>query len=215
MGAPRLSLSQMFEIERQKNGILSLVPKIEGFVQATLRELPFCSRCGHRMRLPETEPRVFTCDHCGHTDTRPGPIVKQVAQHNVITDVFYEFMLAGVPFTNVYMYISNDDQMHARKTAWFNTYADSGMSASLSASIDYANKIWTWTNTYSAPTAPGRYVRWVGLATVGAYGAGSTFYTYATFEQIMISGTKLTSELYQTNTQTLEIVYKYIFSEAV
>jgi hypothetical protein len=215
MGAPRLSLSQMFEIERQKGGVLSLVPKIEGFVQATLRELPFCSRCGARMWLPEVEPRVFTCDHCGHTDTQPGPIVKQVAQHNVITDVFYEFMLGDTNLALVTMYISNDDQMHSRKTAWFNTYANSGASAQLSASVDYANRIWTWTNTYSAPTAPGRYVRWVGLAHIGSYGGGSTFYTYATFEQIMSSGTKLTSELYQTSTQTLEIVYKYIFSEAV
>jgi len=80
-------------------------------------------------------------------------------------------------------------------------------------SCDYANKIWTFSATFSAPTAPGRYVRWVGMAYYTYYDA-VTAYTYGRITGMAISGTKLTSELYQSSTQTLEIVYKYIFSEA-
>jgi hypothetical protein len=214
----RLTLSQILEIERQKGGLVSFVPDVKGWVQATLRELPSCIACGQRMRLVEGTAHDYVCDHCGALGSEPGPIVKQVAQHNVILPGFAIWINNGVANTllsRAELLISNDDQpTHPRKDLWFSTYANATyMDLNGTGSCDFANKIWTFSTTFSAPTAPGRYVRWVGMAYYPHYNV-VTAYTYGRITGNAISGTKLTSELYQTDTQTLEIVYKYIFTEA-
>jgi ribosomal protein L37AE/L43A len=214
----RLKLSELLEIERQQGGLACGLPKVHGWIQATLRELPFCPKCNSRMRLPDIRPCLYICDSCGYSTSEHGSIIKQVAQENIIYETWYLFQFVWSTTTilknNMNIAISNDDQpIHPKKTVWYNTYANIFTQAA-TASIDYANKIWTYTCTFSAPTAPGRYVRLIGLYAPSYGGGGVDAYTYG-HAIVMNSGTKLTSEIYQTNTQTLEIVYKYVFSEAV
>jgi len=211
----RLTLSEMLEIEHQRGGLLGL-PVIHGWVQATLRELPVCD-CGTRMRLLDERPCRYLCDACGRSTTDGGPIVKQVAQKNIVYNELWIFLMLGWASgtwfqANNSIIISNDDQpVHAHRAVWYATYADA-YAVGAAATIDYTNKIWTMTATFSAPTAPGRYVRLIGVRTY--HDAGVNYATYGRCIGTMASGTKLTSELYQTSTQTLEIVYKYVFSQA-
>jgi len=213
--APRLSLSQIMAIERSKGS--PAAPRIKGWLQATTRRLPDCPRCGTRVRFDE--PRQdYVCDACGLGEgIDKGPIVKQVAQNNLITrelwpTLLYESYGAGYYLSSMRVFLSNDDTgVHELKgiiEQSANGTVNSGyISWALNTTLEYG----TFTYTFTAPASP-RTVRQVGL-----YKGNANFQSSASAAnwklQIVQSVTELTSEIVQGTSDTFEVVYKYQFSE--
>ena len=88
--APRLSLGQIMAISKSQG----LVPRIKGWVQGTTHKLPDCPRCGTVVRFDEPT-QDYVCDSCDLDEgIVRGPVVRQVAQKNLITRDFWSLGLA-------------------------------------------------------------------------------------------------------------------------
>lgn len=217
----RLTASQVMDLYR-KSGGGSLLPRIKGWVQCTTRELPFCKSCGHRLSW-DAQMQAYICEVCTQQRgglvlpaelVEPGKIVQQCAQENMILRPLWPWLTLynyGSPQMTVARIglSSHDRDAHELWSYILTNYANTAISTSISASVNFAGKYWTFSYTFGAPTAPGRTIRVLGL---GPQADEGTSYTY-TRGWIAVTLTRLTSSIYQSNTQTFEVVYKFTFVE--
>jgi hypothetical protein len=217
---PRLGLSELMAMSQDKG----LIPRVKGWVQGTLRRLPDCPRCGasavagdkQAVRFDE-ELQLYVCDSCGLTGEEaisPGPIVKQVAQENLITREFWQCLwydYYGIQYiSEMRIFISNDDTgVHEMKGIAINTMNGTG-SANRTASKNTTEEYYTYTYTFTAP-ASARIIRQIGMSKMGGWQANGH---NANWKNLIASSvTELSSAIEQGTTETFEVVYKYQFSE--
>lgn len=141
-------------------------------------------------------------------DIATGRIKQQVSQHNLITAAYFQLLYYGdLAWTPLHIVISNDaEDPHYNAHVSFSTFQDTA-SESCARSLDYANKVATFSYSFVGVTAPGRTVSWVGLA----FGTVYPYYTYCKTHTPVFACVKLNSSVYQTPTDSLEIVYRLNF----
>lgn len=217
--APRLGLGQIMTINKSQG----LLPRIRGWVQGTTRRLPDCPRCG-ASAVSGDEPAVrfnepsqdHVCDACGlGGGIEKGPIVRQVAQKNLITREFWQVLLYNyygpANIGKMIVFISNDDTgVHELKGIAETTMNGTVNSGEITASKNTVAEYYTYTYTFSAP-GTNRVIRQIGMNRFGGfYGSASN----ANWKMLIANSvTELSSEIPQSTTETFEVVYKYQFSE--
>lgn len=163
--------------------------------------------------LQRTQARPMLPGISGHVtatlrDIATGRVKQQVSQNNLILASYFQFLYFGdQSLTPLYIVISNDAEdpnYYAHMS--FSTFQDTE-SASCTRSLDYANKIYTYSYSFVGVTAPGRTVSWVGLANELV----NTYNTYCKAHYPIFACVKLNSSVYQTPTDSLEIVYRLNF----
>lgn len=216
-----LKASQVFDLFR-KSGGGTVLPQVKGWVQCTLRELPRCKECGDRLEW-DAPLQTYSCPACNArrglflpaVAAAPGEIVCQHSQHNDVLRTFWKYWFnyyygARNLSTVCRIFLSNHNQpIHELWSEFVATYANTCASSVLTATKNYAGKYWTYNYTFAAPTAPGRTIRIVSLGT-GEDQAVS--YTYCRYWN-GLAATKLSSDIYQSSTQTFEVVYRLTFVE--
>jgi ribosomal protein S27AE len=200
---PKLSLSQIMAMSRDKG---PLPVKVKGWVQGTKRLLPDCPRCG-KMVFFDEKLQDHICTNCGlDKDIPKGPIVQQVAQHNLLTREFFPMWWFNDQGPgSLYIFIGNDDTgVHELKTIMEDT--SGGTSSVVAAVINTVSEFWTYSFTFGAP-GTARTIRQVGTARYSRYLFGQWRW------QCAASMTELSSEIEQGTAETFEVVYKFQFSE--
>ena len=180
----RLSLGDIRAIHRQQ-GALSFIPKITGYVQATKR------------------------------DINTGEITGSIAEHNLVTSAPFDWWAEEWDrrlYINRYIFISNEvDQPDSWKSIYYNTYQDVSKLIDTAGAINTASLYWTFQVTFSAPTAPGRTIRNIGICAEN----DDIAYLNARMAVGVFCVARLTSDLFQSNTESLEVVYRLTFQQAV
>jgi hypothetical protein len=216
-----LKASQVFDLFRKAGGG-TILPQVKGWVQCATRELPRCRACGDRLEW-DAALQIYSCPACNAkrglfipaVPVAPGEIVAQHSQHNDVLRTFWKYWFyyqySPRNLSNACrIFLSNHNQpIHEMWSAFVATYADTCASSVLTASINYTGKYWTYSYTFAAPAAPGRTIRIVSL---GVSNDQATSYTYCRYWH-GLAATKLSSDIYQSNTQTFEVVYRLTFVE--
>lgn len=223
--APRLSLSELAAM----NPHAHLLPKVKGWVQCTVRKIPDCPRCGasavrnHELGVEAPAVRYdetrgdYVCDACGlDHGIEKGPIVKQVAQENLVTRAFWQMLWFDYygfsTISTASIMISNDDTgVHELKDICNSCMNSSVTYTGVAASKNTVSEYYTYTCTFSAPTSA-RTIRQVGLN--GLNNSANAHATNSNVRSVYASSiTELSSPIEQGPTETFEVVYKYQFSE--
>lgn len=109
---------------------------------------------------------------------------------------------------NLFILPNDNGEMNVYRTAARHLYPEN-YEVAVDASVNTTTATWTWTAVFSAPSQ-NRVFRYVGLkdrSSIGGDNVGrSVTYIYAM--------TKLTADISQSTTQTLEVVYRVSFSRA-
>jgi hypothetical protein len=143
-------------------------------------------------------------------DAKSGELQGHVKKRNMATRFLHQIFgrISSDKINTGYVTISNDPTpMNLWKTVIRSTYANA-MVLAATTSVNSTARTWTFSASLPPPTAPGRVFQFVG---VGVYGESAPS-TNARYSSGIFCGTTLSSELTQTNTQTLEIVYRVLFT---
>lgn len=116
--------------------------------------------------------------------------------------------------TTMEVFVATDDghDMHPWKSVIPGNHTSDSDLADV-RSLDSANLIWTFQTTFSAPTVD-RVFRYVGLKYQSADNNAGTSPNYIQLHPNVIAATRLTANLTQTTTQTLEITYRLAWQRA-
>jgi len=148
-------------------------------------------------------------------DVASGTLQGHVKAKNMATRVFNNLLCFAIHYgtdfqvNGGFIVVSNDlTAMHALKTVIRSTYPGT-MAATASLAINNVAKTWTFSGTFAAP-ASNRTFQFVGITSQH----GTEYVPSTNNRNIgpLLCGTRLTSPLIQTTTQTLEIVYRIAFT---
>jgi len=150
-------------------------------------------------------PRLYGEVSITVRDVKTDKIVQQIKQKNLITRTYWERRTYyGYVLSTPNILVSNDDdQMFFRKTIIRNTFSSIGSKVSNTIEVNNTSKTWTFRVNYDTPPTTDRTIYWVGL---GDYGEGVLGNCRSS--QWILAGTKLSSAITQTTSQTLAIVYR-------
>jgi hypothetical protein len=152
----------------------------------------------------EIEARIINAD---------GSVDQVVKQSNLSTDYLkIRWMFNNQVVTTMYVFIANDDgwPMHEWKSVIPGNHTTDSTRGDV-RSLDSANLIWTFQTTFPAPLVD-RVFRYVGLKDQEAAAAITPVWTIN--NPGVYAATRLTAELTQTTTQTLEITYRLAWQRA-
>lgn len=141
-------------------------------------------------------------------DIPTGKIVRRVKKRNMSTRWMGDFWNELDWQNPGHIFLSNDTKdMHSRKGMMRNTFRDAS-SVAAAYSYNLTNKTWTFTGTISAPTAGyTRVFQNIGISLYDEY----TFTGYSRMIFNVLAATKLTSAITQTDTQQVEVSYRFTF----
>lgn len=155
---------------------------------------------------PALMPKMYGHIQATLFDTKTGRIKQQISQKNLVTAAYYAFVTSEI-INTLYVTISNDaEDPHYYKHICMSTFQDTSWINTV-RTLDYPNKVYTYIATFTGVTAPGRTVNLVNLAIGGPY----THATYVKLSYKSLTSVKLNSSIYQTPSDSLEIVYRLSF----
>lgn len=154
----------------------------------------------------------------GHVDAivrnSDGSVDQLVSKDNLATSLWNDaWMIREQNLRYLDLLILPDDNgvMTPYKTAGRHLYSGQ-YEVDCYASVDGATSTWTYTGVFPAPTGipagTSRSVRYIGLKTSNNQGTDNT----ARYAQYIFAMTRMTSDITQSTTQTLEVVYRVSFS---
>lgn len=154
----------------------------------------------------------------GHIDlvvrNEDGSIDQIVSKDNLATSLWNDVWLFGFQdLRSLNLFILPDDNgtMNQFKTAGRHLYSGQ-YEVNSSASVNTSTSTWTYTGVLGSPTGipagTARSVRYIGLKTSNPEGTESN----TRYAQYIFAMTRMTSDITQSTTQTLEIVYRVSFS---
>lgn len=168
----------------------------------------------------QIRPKLMTMGFVGEVEAKlvnaDGSVDQVVKQKNAATTWLNKLWQVANDRneTSMEVAIANDDgwPMHPWKSLLVNNYTTDSQQVD-DRSLDSANLIWTFQTTFSAPAAD-RIFRYValGFQASDAAVASSPYYTQHLYN--IIAATRLTAQLTQTTTQTLEITYRLAWQRA-
>lgn len=155
---------------------------------------------------PALMPKMYGHIQATLFDTKTGRIKQQISQKNLVTAAYFTFASTYQNLASLYIMISNDtEDPHYYKHFCNNTFQDTSLILD-TRDLDYPNKTYTYLATFTGVTAPGRTVSLVNLAT-GTWNHD----TYVNTAFKSFTSVKLNSSIYQTPSDSLEIVYRLSF----
>lgn len=165
-------------------------------------------------KLYETEGRrPFAVKVDGHVDlvvrNADGTVDQAVSKPNLATSLWNDrWSYGGVNLRNMYLCILPDDNgdMDPYKTAGRHLYPNN-YEVAVTASVNSSTSTWTYTGVLGTPSAD-RTFRYVGLRHNAAAVTDST----ARAASFIYAMTRMTTNISQTTSQTLEVVYRVSFS---
>lgn len=152
----------------------------------------------------------------GHVDAivrnEDGSVDQAISKSNLATDLWNErFMWPSVDLRNMYVFILPDDNGNPEpfRTAARHVYSNA-YDAYVTASVNTSTSTWTWTAVLGTPSV-NRVFRYIGLRTGDQGQHGDASMRAASY---IYNLTKMTSDISQTTSQTLEVVYRVSFTRA-
>ena len=149
----------------------------------------------------------------GHVDlvvrNADGSIDQVMSKPNLATHLWNDFWHAQPNLRNLNVFILPEDNgdVHPLRTTARHLYPEN-YEVSASSSLNSTTNTWTYTVVFNPPSS-NRTIRYIGLK--GGQIAGENT---ARNVQCIFAMTRLTSNILQTTSQTLEVVYRVSFSRA-
>lgn len=149
----------------------------------------------------------------GHVDliikNADGSVDQVVSKPNLATHMWNDWWHSRVNLRQLRVFIAPEDNgdVHILKTFTRHLYPEN-YEVDVYSSLNSTTNTWTYTAVFSPPSS-NRTIRYIGL-----HGGGIGGDNTARAVQCIFAMTKLTSNILQTTSQTLEVVYRVSFSRA-